>query len=194
MVLVWFSYSLYIESISGYCCDTICPLTVCTCTPCQRASYTSKTDSFLWGHGPDTLACKAMPSFDGCGTSLSVSLSLSLSFREWYRLHVLNRVFFLVVTRNVWIHKFLFVIVFFFDFLSGSNSLAVGTTIVVTHFVRSDDMLLSTGLFDQFQKCTISVLLVSLLYVQFNEVVGCIPLSSMFIASEKSSVFLHSFG
>ena len=34
---------------------------------------------FLWGHDPDTLACKARPSFDGCGTSLSVSLSLSLS-------------------------------------------------------------------------------------------------------------------
>ena len=53
--------------------------TVCTCTPCQRASFTCKTDSFLWGHGPDTLACKARPSFDRCGTSLSVSLSLSLS-------------------------------------------------------------------------------------------------------------------
>ena len=34
---------------------------------------------FLWGHDPNTLACKARPSFDGCGTSLSVSLSLSLS-------------------------------------------------------------------------------------------------------------------
>ena len=53
--------------------------TVCICTPCQGASFTSKTDSFLWGHGPDTLACKARPSFDRCGTSLSVSLSLSLS-------------------------------------------------------------------------------------------------------------------
>ena len=61
--------------------------TVCTCTPCQRASYTSKTDSFLWGHGPDTLACKARPSFDGCGTSLSVSLSLSLSLSVlWSRI------------------------------------------------------------------------------------------------------------
>ena len=37
------------------------------------------TDSFSWGHDPFTLACKARPSFDGCGTSLSVSLSLSLS-------------------------------------------------------------------------------------------------------------------
>ena len=53
--------------------------TVCTCTPCQGASFPCKTDSFLWGHGPDTLACKARPSFDRCGTSLSVSLSLSLS-------------------------------------------------------------------------------------------------------------------
>ena len=59
--------------------------TVCTCTPCQGASFTCKTDSFLWGHGPDTLACKARPSFDRCGTSLSVSLSLSLSC------HVLDR-------------------------------------------------------------------------------------------------------
>ena len=30
-------------------------------------------------HDPYTLVCKARPSFDGCGTSLSVSLSLSLS-------------------------------------------------------------------------------------------------------------------
>ena len=49
--------------------------TVCTCTPCQGASFTCKTDSFLWSHGPDTLACKPRPSFDRCGTSLSVSLS-----------------------------------------------------------------------------------------------------------------------
>ena len=49
-------------------------LTVCMCTPCQRASFNSTTDSFSWGH-----ACKARPSFDRCGTSLSVSLSLSLS-------------------------------------------------------------------------------------------------------------------
>ena len=63
------------------CCIAFCPLTVCVCTPCQRASSTSKTDSFLWCHGPDTLACKARPSFDGCGTSLSVSLSLSPGFQ-----------------------------------------------------------------------------------------------------------------
>ena len=57
-------------------------LTVCTCTPCQRASFNSTTDSFSWGHDPYTLACKARPSFDRCGTSLSVSLSLSLSFER----------------------------------------------------------------------------------------------------------------
>ena len=54
-------------------------LTVCTCTSCQRASFNSTTDSFSWSHDPYTLACKARPSFDRCGTSLSVSLSLSLS-------------------------------------------------------------------------------------------------------------------
>ena len=54
-------------------------LTVCTCTPCHWASFNSTTDSFSWGHDPYTLACKARPSFDRCGTSLSVSLSLSLS-------------------------------------------------------------------------------------------------------------------
>jgi len=35
---------------------------------------------FLWGHDPDTLACKARPSFDGCGTSLSVSLRVSRAY------------------------------------------------------------------------------------------------------------------
>ena len=54
-------------------------LTVCTCTPCQRASFHRTTDSFSWGHDPYTLAFKPRPSFDRCGTSLSVSLSLSLS-------------------------------------------------------------------------------------------------------------------
>ena len=57
-------------------------LTVCTCTPCQRASFNSTTDSFSWGHDPYTLACKARPSLDRCGTSLSVSLSLSLSLSQ----------------------------------------------------------------------------------------------------------------
>ena len=42
-------------------------ITVCTCTTCQRASFNSTTDSFLWGHDPYTLACKARPSFDRCG-------------------------------------------------------------------------------------------------------------------------------
>ena len=46
--------------------------TVCTCTTCQRASFNSTTDSFSWGQDPYTLACKARPSFDRCGTSLSV--------------------------------------------------------------------------------------------------------------------------
>ena len=41
----------------------------------NRASFTCKTDSFSWGHGPDALACKARPSSDQCGTSMSVSLS-----------------------------------------------------------------------------------------------------------------------
>ena len=30
-------------------------------------------DSFSWGHDPFTLACEDRPSFDGCGTFLSVS-------------------------------------------------------------------------------------------------------------------------
>ena len=44
----------------------------------KSASFNSTTDSFSCGHDPFTLACKARPSFDGCQTSLSVSLSLSL--------------------------------------------------------------------------------------------------------------------
>ena len=51
-------------------------------TTCQRASFNSTTDSFLRGHDPYTLACKARPSFDRCGTPLSVSLSLSLSLKQ----------------------------------------------------------------------------------------------------------------
>ena len=65
-------------TLSSPLCTTLCPQQFVP-APCQRASFTCKTDSFLWGHGPDTLACKARPSFDRCGTSLSVSLSLSLS-------------------------------------------------------------------------------------------------------------------
>ena len=30
-------------------------LTVCTCTPCQRASFNNTTDSFSWGHDPTLL-------------------------------------------------------------------------------------------------------------------------------------------
>ena len=48
----------------------------------KRASFNSTTDSFSWGHDHFTLACKARPSFDGCGTLLSVSLSLSLSSHD----------------------------------------------------------------------------------------------------------------
>ena len=57
-------------------------LTLCKCTPCQRASFNSTTDSFSCGYDPCTLACKARPSSDRCWTSLSVSLSLSLSSRR----------------------------------------------------------------------------------------------------------------
>ena len=51
--------------------------TVCIYTTWQWASFISTTDSFSWCHDRYTLACKISPSFDGCGTSLSVSLSLS---------------------------------------------------------------------------------------------------------------------
>ena len=71
---LWFMFGpslpLYLSSFQVPL-QYICLLTVRARAPCQRASSTSKTDSFLWGHGPDTLACKARPSFDGCGTSLS---------------------------------------------------------------------------------------------------------------------------
>ena len=58
-------------------------LTVCKCTPCERASFNSTTDSFSCGRDPYTLACKARPSSDRCWTSLSVSLSLSLSLSDF---------------------------------------------------------------------------------------------------------------
>ena len=76
MSLLFFFCSLSSSQDSVHCTLSV---TVCMCTPCQRARSTCKTDSFLWCHGPDTLACKARPSFDRCGTPLSVSLSLSLS-------------------------------------------------------------------------------------------------------------------
>ena len=73
------------------CCIAICPLTVCVCTPCQRASSINKIDSFLWGHGLDTLACKTGPSSDRCGTSLSVSLSLDIETIVHLPLHVIMK-------------------------------------------------------------------------------------------------------
>ena len=60
----------------------------------NRASFTCKTDSFSWGHGPDALACKARPSSDQCGTSLSVSF-MYLSIADWrteLKKRLLNRV------------------------------------------------------------------------------------------------------
>ena len=51
--------------------------TVCSCTLPKEQVSPVRQILFLWGHGPDTLACKARPSSDQCGTSLSVSLSLS---------------------------------------------------------------------------------------------------------------------
>ena len=77
------SFFLYILSSSQDKMHCQLSLTVCICTPCQRASFNSTTDSFSWGHDPYTLACKARPSFDRCGTSLSVSLSLSLSLSPY---------------------------------------------------------------------------------------------------------------
>ena len=57
-------------------------LTVGLCTPCQKSKVGLCNRFFSWGHDPFTLACKARPSFDGCGTFLSVSLSLSLSSHD----------------------------------------------------------------------------------------------------------------
>ena len=58
-------------------------LTVCTCTPCQRVSFNSTTDSFSFGHDPYTLACKARPSFDRCGTSLSVIVIVIVNWKGY---------------------------------------------------------------------------------------------------------------
>ena len=49
----------------------------------NRASFTCKTDSFSWGHGPDALACKARPSSDQCGTS-HTPLAIEGSMCGWY--------------------------------------------------------------------------------------------------------------
>ena len=76
-------FSFFILSPSQDLMHCTLSLTVCKCTPCQRASFNSTTDSFSWGHDPYTLACKARPSSDRCWTSLSVSLSLSLSL-SWH--------------------------------------------------------------------------------------------------------------
>ena len=113
--ILWFnlriqhSNSLWFVSLLSFTCtlsssqDSMhcaLSLTVCTCTPCQWASFISKTDSFSWCHDPYTLACKARPSFDGCGTSLSVSEILkqrsqvkSMRFKllkEIYRQHEIH--------------------------------------------------------------------------------------------------------
>ena len=69
---------MYIESISGLVAIHSVHKQFVPAHLANRASFISTTDSFLWGHDPYTLACKARPSFDGCGTSLSVSFSLSL--------------------------------------------------------------------------------------------------------------------
>ena len=63
---VFFPYILSSSQDKMHCTLS---LTVCTCTPCQRASFNSTTDSFSWCHDPYTLACKARPSFDRYGTS-----------------------------------------------------------------------------------------------------------------------------
>ena len=58
-------------------------VTVCTCTPCQRVSFNSTTDSFSFGHDPYTLACKARPLFDRCGTSLSVIVIVIVTWKGY---------------------------------------------------------------------------------------------------------------
>ena len=55
-------------------------ITVGLCTLCQKSKLHQHNMFFLAGHDPCTLACKAWPLFDGCRTSLSVSLSLSHPF------------------------------------------------------------------------------------------------------------------
>ena len=63
-------------------CTTLCPQQFVLAHLANEQVPSVKTDSFLWCHDPYTLACKARPSFDGCGTSLSVSLSLSMILFE----------------------------------------------------------------------------------------------------------------
>ena len=66
-----FCFFLFSEFISGQ--DAL--HTVLNSLYMHTLPKSSKKDSFSWGHDPCTLACKARPSFDGCGTSLSVSFS-----------------------------------------------------------------------------------------------------------------------
>ena len=71
-------FFLYSESISGLdALHTVHNSGFVHTLPKEQASSVQKI--FLRGQDPYTLACKAIPSFDGCRTSLSVSLSLSLS-------------------------------------------------------------------------------------------------------------------
>ena len=74
------SYQFSILSSSQDSMHCTLSITVCLCTPCQKSKLHQHNRFFLRGHDPYTLACKARPSFDGCRTSLSVSLSLSLSY------------------------------------------------------------------------------------------------------------------
>merc|ERR1712136_45376 len=59
-------------------------LTVGLCTPCQKSKLQQYNRFFWWGHDPFTLACKSRPSFDGCGTFLSVSLSLCHQVTDFF--------------------------------------------------------------------------------------------------------------
>ena len=75
--ILWICWEFSTATACAISCCFSCPLsssqvmmhyslstTVCICTPCQGASFPSETDSFLRGHGPDTLTCKARPSLD----------------------------------------------------------------------------------------------------------------------------------
>ena len=69
-------FFLYSECISGLCAlHTVHNSGFVYTLPKEQAS-TVQQILFLRGHDPYTLACKARPSFDGCRTSLSVSLSI----------------------------------------------------------------------------------------------------------------------
>ena len=70
-------------------------ITVCFCTlPTEQASPVRQI-LFRGAMAPDALACKARPSSDQCGTSLSVSLSLSLSTGNCVSLHWIAVIVFL---------------------------------------------------------------------------------------------------